>query len=527
MLKIPREQTRERLASRGNVGVLKIGNYRLGKTLGLGSFGKVKVAEHEVTGHKVAVKILNRSKIKAIKNMDEKIRREIQILKLFRHPHIIKLYEVIETTSDIFMIMEYVSGGELFDYIVANGRLSEDEARKFFQQIISGVEYCHRHKIVHRDLKPENLLLDASQTSVKIADFGLSNFMEDGDFLKTSCGSPNYAAPEVISGQLYAGPEVDVWSCGVILYALVCARLPFDDENIPNLFKKIRTGSYTVPSHVSPACKNLIDSMLVVDSLQRATIEEVRQHPWFNVNLPSYLQYIPEKVDMHIDKIDEAVLQELLEKFGVSKEVALAALTEDGECSSPINRRDIAMSPRASSSSTSVSKQLKVAYHLIYDAKQIYKQTVPFSPPTSPALAPQSQDLSQTRAVPFPGDEEVVTRPRSYSASAKIINGSHNTRKMQWCLGVLCNKAPNDIMRIVFNVLKENGFEWKCVTNFQLRCRSVPTRREQKEVKVGIQLYKVKPGQYLIDFKKLGGDTFAFFNKCSDLLNSISANVSE
>lgn len=185
-----------------------IGNFQLGETIGVGSFGKVKIAEHIVTGHKVAVKILNRKRIKSLSGMDKKIRREITNMKLFRHPHIIRLYEVIETTTDIFMIMEYVPGGELFDYIVSNGKLSEDDARMYFQQIISGVEYCHSHMVVHRDLKPENLLIDIEKKSVKIADFGLSTVMEDGEFLKTSCGSPNYAAPEVISGKLYAGPEV-------------------------------------------------------------------------------------------------------------------------------------------------------------------------------------------------------------------------------------------------------------------------------------------------------------------------------
>ncbi|KAH0627912.1 hypothetical protein JD844_008479 [Phrynosoma platyrhinos] len=157
------------------------------------------VGKHELTGHKVAVKILNRQKIRSL-DVVGKIRREIQNLKLFRHPHIIKLYQVISTPSDIFMVMEYVSGGELFDYICKNGRLDEKESRRLFQQILSGVDYCHRHMVVHRDLKPENVLLDAHMNA-KIADFGLSNMMSDGEFLRTSCGSPNYAAPEVISGR--------------------------------------------------------------------------------------------------------------------------------------------------------------------------------------------------------------------------------------------------------------------------------------------------------------------------------------
>lgn len=262
-------------------------NYRLGKTLGIGSFGKVKVAEHILTGHQVAIKILNRKKIQSM-DMEEKVRREIKILRLFMHPHIIRLYEVIDTPTDIYVIMEYVQCGELFDYIVEKGRLMEDEARRFFQQILSGVEYCHRNMVVHRDLKPENLLLD-SKRHVKVGDFGLSNVMRDGHFLKTSCGSPNYAAPEVISGKLYAGPEVDVWSCGVILYALLCGSLPFDDENIPNLFKKIKNGIYTLPNHLSPGARDLIPRMLLVDSLKRITIPEIRQHPWFTTHLPRYL----------------------------------------------------------------------------------------------------------------------------------------------------------------------------------------------------------------------------------------------
>lgn len=191
------------------------------------------------------------------------------------------------------MVLEYAER-ELFDYLVRKGRCNDDEARKFFQQIICAVEYCHRHKIVHRDLKPENLLID-SQKNVKIADFGLSNIMTDGNFLKTSCGSPNYAAPEVISGKLYAGPEVDVWSCGVILYVLLVGRLPFDDDYIPALFKKIAAGNFHIPGYISPGAARLIRAMLQVHPVHRITIAEIRDDPWFTKNLPKYLQPPPEE----------------------------------------------------------------------------------------------------------------------------------------------------------------------------------------------------------------------------------------
>lgn len=246
------------------------------------------------------------------------------------------------------MVLEY-AGIELFDHIVAHGKMSEDKARKFFQQIVCAVEYCHRHKIVHRDLKPENLLLDEN-LNVKIADFGLSNIMTDGNFLKTSCGSPNYAAPEVISGKLYAGPEVDVWSCGVILYVLLVGRLPFDDDYIPSLFKKIAQGSYTIPNYLSSGAVRLIKKMLVVNPVHRITIAEIRQDPWFNRDLAPYLQLPAEEFfDTGVDptkaidpsklgparpapivqQLHETVVGKLGKTMGYAKEDVQEALARD------------------------------------------------------------------------------------------------------------------------------------------------------------------------------------------------------
>jgi len=315
-------------------------NYNLGRTLGIGTFGKVRIAEHKHTGHKVAIKILNRRQMRTME-MEEKAKREIKILRLFIHPHIIRLYEVIYTPTDIFVVMEYCKYGELFDCIVEKGRLQEDEARRIFQQIISGVEYCHRNMVVHRDLKPENLLLD-SKYNVKLADFGLSNVMHDGHFLKTSCGSPNYAAPEVISGKLYAGPEVDVWSCGVILYALLCGTLPFDDDNIPNLFKKIKGGIYILPSHLSALARDLIPRMLVVDPMKRITIREIREHPWFQNRLPRYLAVPPPDTAQQAKMIDEDTLRDVV-NLGYDK---------DHVCESLCNR---------------LQNEATVAYYLLLD----------------------------------------------------------------------------------------------------------------------------------------------------------------
>lgn len=308
----------------------RIGRYQIIKTLGEGSFGKVKLAYHMATHQRVALKIINRKTLSK-SDMQGRVEREISYLRLLRHPHIIKLYDVIKSKDEIIMVIEF-AGKELFDYIVQRGKMPEEEARRFFQQIISAVEYCHRHKIVHRDLKPENLLLD-DDLNVKIADFGLSNIMTDGNFLKTSCGSPNYAAPEVISGKLYAGPEVDVWSCGVILYVMLCGRLPFDDEFIPVLFKKISGGIYSLPSYLSSGAKQLLERMLVVNPLNRITVQQIMEDPWFKVNIKSYL--LPENSrddELNGDKklrekdIDEKLVGTLGRTMGYDKEQVYEAL---------------------------------------------------------------------------------------------------------------------------------------------------------------------------------------------------------
>jgi 5'-AMP-activated protein kinase catalytic alpha subunit len=345
------------------------------------------LATHAVTGHKVAVKILNKAKIKQL-GMEEKVQREINILHLCTHPHIIRLYEVIDTPTDIFLVNEYVSGGELFDYIVSKGRLSADEARNFFHQIISGVEYCHFQKIVHRDLKPENLLLDDTQ-NIKLADFGLSNIMRDGEFLRTSCGSPNYAAPEVISGHLYAGPEVDVWSCGVILYALLCGSLPFDDESIPNLFKKIKSGMYSLPTHLSQLAKNLIPRMLEVDPMKRITIPEIRMHPWFQHKLPPYLRHSPELIEKQERIVDQEVIDEVM-LLPFHKAYGVHAISQSPNENLPPNNGSIhalmtipagiitrelvekaaALEDSRDSDAPKLLRDLRCAYELILDHKQ-------------------------------------------------------------------------------------------------------------------------------------------------------------
>ncbi|KAJ3191072.1 5-AMP-activated protein kinase, catalytic [Irineochytrium annulatum] len=516
---------------------IKIGNYTLLETLGVGSFGKVKLAVHSHTGLKVAMKIANL-------DMVSRLKREILYLKKLRHPHIIKLYEVISTPTDIILVMEY-AGGELFNYIVERGRMTEDDSRRFFQQIICAVEYCHKHKIVHRDLKPENVLLD-ELNQVKLGDFGLSNIMSDGDFLKTSCGSPNYAAPEVISGRQYEGPEIDVWSCGVILYVMLCGRLPFDDDYIPNLFKKINGGIFTLPNFLSPATKSMLSSMLIVDPLKRITIPEIRQKEWFNVGLPAYLhpQYvIPDPLVVH----DDLVVAEICKKMGFMPETVAVALADKE------------------------NNQIKVAYQLILDNRRLlgdskmggYKGIQPFLTGSSPPKKASSATLAD-KDKPMPGsgssvkenDENIppstiqVFRPTAwYQDAPPQPPPKQKKTRARWHFGIRSRSPPFDIMLEIYRALKNIGMEWKPVDAFHIKCRHVTSAHQV--VKLDIQLYKVESNNYLVDFKnattptiarnlageeeppleegaiapKVNLSAFAFFDACSKLITELAISA--
>ncbi|PWN29491.1 Pkinase-domain-containing protein [Jaminaea rosea] len=272
-----------------------IGPWQLGKLIGQGASGRVRLAQHAQTGQQAAVKIVPRqllaSSRMSLGEMSQKqdkltlgIEREIVIMKLIEHPNLLGLWDVYETSKELFLVMEYVAGGELFDHLVAKGRLRPHEARAYFRQIIFGVDYCHRFNICHRDLKPENLLLDGSKRVVKVADFGMAALQPVERMLETSCGSPHYASPEIVSGKSYKGSASDIWSCGIILFALLCGRLPFDDPNITRLLHKVRDGRFDMPDALEPAAKDLIWRMLEVDPEKRYKMSDIIRHPWFTNN---------------------------------------------------------------------------------------------------------------------------------------------------------------------------------------------------------------------------------------------------
>ncbi|XP_029438338.1 serine/threonine-protein kinase BRSK2 isoform X2 [Rhinatrema bivittatum] len=291
-----------------------VGPYRLEKTLGKGQTGLVKLGVHCVTCQKVAIKIVNREKLSESVLM--KVEREIAILKLIEHPHVLKLHDVYENKKYLYLVLEHVSGGELFDYLVKKGRLTPKEARKFFRQIISALDFCHSHSICHRDLKPENLLLD-EKNNIRIADFGMASLQVGDSLLETSCGSPHYACPEVIRGEKYDGRKADVWSCGVILFALLVGALPFDDDNLRQLLEKVKRGVFHMPHFIPPDCQNLLRGMIEVDAPKRLTLEHIQKHTWYigGKNEPEPEQPIPRKVQIRslpsLEDIDPDVLDSM------------------------------------------------------------------------------------------------------------------------------------------------------------------------------------------------------------------------
>ena len=304
-----------------------IGPYVLVRNLGSGSTSKIKLAIHQETKMPVAIKIIKKESFQENPQLQPKIQREIALMRLFDHPHILKLLDILESPRHLYIGLEYASRGELFDYVVTNNHLDEKQAMNFFRQIVYGLEYLHSLGICHRDLKPENILLD-EKLNIKIADFGFARFTKSNT-AETSCGSPHYVAPEVIGGDVYDGKAADVWSCGVILYAMLTGNLPFDDPSIRTLLCKVRKAQFVMPP-VSAPFQDLISRMLTKDPKQRIKISEIKRHPAFIQDLPAdYIQPTPLPLPSMSTPIDPDTIpsdyRDILRKIGYPTDEELNA----------------------------------------------------------------------------------------------------------------------------------------------------------------------------------------------------------
>jgi 5'-AMP-activated protein kinase catalytic alpha subunit len=292
-------------------------NFTIGKSIGEGTFGKVYLGTHDLTEVVVAIKVLEKSKISEQDDI-ERINREIRFLKKFRNINIIKIYEVIENKQNVYFIMEYAPGGELFNYIVSKKKLDEEEASFFFSQIIHALDFIHKQNIAHRDVKPENMLLTENNT-IKFIDFGLSNQYNKGGMLKTPCGSPCYAAPEMILGRKYGGAHIDIWSCGITLYAMMCGYLPFEDPNNDKLYKKILDCKIEFPSHIGELSKSMITRLLTVNPLKRITFDQIHKHPFLKLssNLINKSNF-----GLFLNKVDNSIIEKMME-MGFNKDTVI------------------------------------------------------------------------------------------------------------------------------------------------------------------------------------------------------------
>lgn len=292
-------------------------HFKIGRKLGEGMFSTVKLATHSLTNEQVAIKMLEKTRI-SNREDKERINREIAIMKKLHHFNIAKLYQIVENKYTIYLIQEHIPGKEFMDYLKKNGKLEEKEACKFYHQIISGLEYIHQCGIAHRDFKPENILLTNNNTILKIIDFGLGNFYKNNQLLKTSCGSPCYAPPEMINEQSYNGALSDIWSSGVILYLMLCGKLPFYHEKNDIMFNQILSGKFDLPKHLSNNAKDILKKILEVDPKKRIKFGEIKSHPWFKIIDENYLMHKGINVNEDIIPVDEEIITKM-EQIGFNK----------------------------------------------------------------------------------------------------------------------------------------------------------------------------------------------------------------
>lgn len=321
------------------LGETLIGDYIVRRTLGEGTTSKVKLAQHRETGQYYAIKIIKKSDFSQKPNFQRKIEREIALMRMLDHPNILKLHTVLESSRYLHIVIEYAHNGELFDYLVSSKTIQENLAISFFRQIIYGLDYLHQHSICHRDLKPENILLDQNN-QIKIADFGFARWMKNKT-AETSCGSPHYASPEVIRGQTYDGAKADIWSAGVILYALLAGFLPFDDPSVRSLLIKVKKGKFMMPERFHPDIQDLLRGMIEVDVNKRFTLEQIKSHRAFRFGIPDDYQ-LPKPIPFPDlgDPINSSALSkqisETLNAIGISPEEITEDLSQKGTNSTKI-----------------------------------------------------------------------------------------------------------------------------------------------------------------------------------------------
>ena len=463
----------------------RIGPWKLGRTLGRGLTGRVRLAKNIDTGKLAAVKIVPKSNFKKLENPKYRrlaspdgkdhlpygIEREIIIMKLIAHPNIMGLYDVWENKNDLYLILEYIEGGELFDYLIKRGKLQEFEAVSYFKQIIHGIGYLHQLNICHRDLKPENLLLDFNK-NIKIADFGMAALEIKEKLLETSCGSPHYASPEIVAGKNYHGAPSDIWSCGIILFALLTGHLPFDDENIRKLLLKVQNGKFLMPPDLSLEAKDLITKMLQVNPADRVTIDEILLHPLlkkYPEPLTSSTSYFDLKnvtfqpIELS-KKIDREILKNLSVLFhNCDEQTIIKKLLSPAKCSEK------------------VFYYLLMKYRNEHNAPQNYEEDTDMTASESKNSFPRSTSIVRiTTTDPSTGSKYTTTTVQKIPPS----NSIHSSKSRKNVLGNITNTHTNSPKNKSFTAS----------TSFTKKKHAMSTRSSSRSLKTKSKsLLKRKP----------------------------------
>ncbi|KAJ1856790.1 MAP/microtubule affinity-regulating kinase 4 [Coemansia sp. RSA 1822] len=330
----------------------KLATFNIKRLVGTGTYGKVYKAEHSVSGTSVALKYtqLKATPDKHSQRHNHRLEREIKLMSLLRHPHIARLYDVIQIPNNVVMVLEYISGCQLLAYIQSCGYLNEKEACGLFRQMISAVDYMHRNSIVHRDLKLGNIMIDR-YNQIRIIDFGFADTFEWGKKLDTFCGSPCYASPEIICGIKYTGPEVDIWSLGVVLYSMLCGTLPFEGKSDKDIYAKISTGKFNIPSHLSHEAQCLIKQMIAVDPALRINMVDIVKHPWTNkFNAQPINNHMPARPTVVLNPNEQSLHKMPAYQYGIPSVVTA------------LSRSDMALTPMVS------------IYHLLEESRRRKEQ---------------------------------------------------------------------------------------------------------------------------------------------------------
>ena len=529
--------TKQRIPSREEL-MRSIGDYTLLRTLGSGSTGKVKLAKHKSTNELVAIKIVSRKKFReaiarsnrngeTVAHKENRIIREALVVHLIDHPNIVKLQDLMITDDWFILIFEYIEGVQLLDFIMSHTKLSERMARKLFRQLLSAVDFLHRHSIVHRDLKIENIIISGADGCLKVLDFGLSNFYEPDQQLKTYCGSLYFAAPELLYGRPYVGPEIDIWSMGVTLYTMVVGGVPFQNDDINHLHALIKKGDFKCPDHLSLDLKKILKGMLCVDPRARMGVKELAESDWITNRGAEPNPHMHDAFRMPIDRVDLEVLDylKLHARFQYDPqtiEEVLYGAVEDWQryMNHPlISLYTLFLDNRANQRRKN-------------EATELSFENISLEPPQPVQTAkerhrshslPQSKQENNTAVRKSSLQEIPYYPPISPMATSELLPLKQVYLKGIFSAHLSTARSPQDLKRRIVSALTDLNIEFEDHLTY-ISCKHHPSLSLEREEPVAFEIVMIRVmllGAFGVQLKRISGSYVPYRKLCSLLLSKI------